>query len=139
MEWGFPAGSRVRTDDVGSMNVLERWHGILVYEVVDANPSAVESAQIPVFVGVARTVEARTITPVAKFFSRRSRRRVRRCRTLPIPRFAATSPMTDCRSDPRCLEFLPKLEAYPQPTSFVAFSGAHFRSCTSPSTTSEAA
>jgi uncharacterized protein (TIGR03437 family) len=123
---GLSAGLVSATDDVGQVN-LSRGDGILVYEVVDSNPSAVESAQIPVFVGVPRTVEARTITPGRVVFLAPISTSSQASANLPIPRFAATSPMTDCGSDPRCLEFLPKLEAYPQPTSFVAFSGANFQ------------
>ena len=46
---------------------------------------------------------------------------------LPIPRFVGGTPITDCSSDPSCSDFLPKLAADPQPTSFVAFSGAAFQ------------
>lgn len=119
-----PAGAEL--DTVGEVS-LASGTGILVYEVVDGNASAIESAQIPVFAGVARAINAATITPGREVFLAPISTSNQASPNLPIPRFVATAPSTDCGSDPRCLDFLPKLEAYPQPTSFVAFSGAAFQ------------
>ena len=64
---GYPA-ARVSATAADTVNevVLGGGSGILVYEVVDANPAAIESAQIPIFVGVARTIQAATITAAAR-------------------------------------------------------------------------
>lgn len=125
---GYPATrvSALPTDSVSEV-VLAGGSGVLVYEVVDANPAAIESAQIPIFAGVARTVQAATITPAREVFLAPVSTSAQASPNLPVPRFAANIPITDCGSDPRCLDFLPKLEAYPQPTSFVAFTGAAFQ------------
>lgn len=125
---GYPA-VRVSPMTADSVNevVLGSGSGILVYEVVDANPAAIESAQIPIFVGVARTIQAATITPAREVFLAPISTSSLATPNLPIPRFAANLPITDCSSDPNCLDFLPKLAAYPQPTSFVAFTGAAFQ------------
>jgi uncharacterized protein (TIGR03437 family) len=93
---------------------------VAVYEVIDSNSQAVETAQIPVFLGVPRQADARTVTIQREVFFG------------PIggagaPRFRSVTPGTDCTTLDDCSKYVPKLEAYPQHTSFTAVSGANFQ------------
>lgn len=68
--------------------------GYAVYEVVDANPSATETAQIPTFFAVAPNSAPATangglsLAPVSTVTSASA--------TAPIPRFVAVTPPSDC-------------------------------------------
>ena len=98
-----------------------------VYEVVDSNPAAIESAQIPIFLGLTRTIEARTLTLEPRCFFRTNLEIVR---SVPEParsRDSRSRLQTIARRLNDCQLYLPKLEAYPAGTDFVAVSGANFQ------------
>ena len=113
-------------DDVGEVP-MSNGSGYVVYEVVDANPSSIESAQIPIFIGLPRTVEARTLTTSRDVFLAPVSTSNQASPSQPIPRFAATNAPSDCTTQTDCDQFQPKLAAYPQPTDFTARSGASFQ------------
>lgn len=88
--------------------------GFATYEVVDANPNLIESAQIPVFVGVppssCTTVQANTLNarlaPVSNVSVTSA--------TAPIPRYIATTPASDCTYFTDCnAQYFPALLATP--------------------------
>ncbi|HEY6340876.1 MAG TPA: IPT/TIG domain-containing protein [Bryobacteraceae bacterium] len=81
----------------------------VVYEVVDANNSVVESAQFPTFLGLApngnrpasQTSASVTFAPVSKIGVASA--------TEPLPRFAAVTPPVDCSIVGDCATYLPSL------------------------------
>ncbi|MGA3044464.1 MAG: hypothetical protein ABSF54_27130, partial [Bryobacteraceae bacterium] len=83
--------------------------GYAVYEVVDANPSATESAQIPNFFAVAPHSPPSTmngslsLAPVSTVGSAST--------TAPIPRFVAVTPPSDCTAEGDCnASYYPQLQ-----------------------------
>jgi uncharacterized protein (TIGR03437 family) len=93
-----------------------------VYEVVDANPSARESAQIPSFFGVpADTPPAVanlsvSLAPVSSVNTAST--------TAPIPRFAAVQPPSDCAALGDCnASYFPQLQVTAQPIQVTAVAG----------------
>jgi uncharacterized protein (TIGR03437 family) len=97
--------------------------GYAVYEVVDANPSAVESAQIPNFFAVAPNSPPSTangtvsLAPVSSIGSAST--------TAPIPRFAAVTPPSDCTAEGDCnAPYYPQLSVTSTPLQTTAVAGA---------------
>ncbi|HYI92783.1 MAG TPA: IPT/TIG domain-containing protein [Bryobacteraceae bacterium] len=117
----------VQPFDAVSEVALSNGSGTAVYEVIDANPAAIEFAQIPIFLGLTRTIEARTLTLNRYVSFGPISRSSESSPNQPIPRFTAVEPKNDCTSLSDCQLYLPKLEAYPAVTDFVAFSGANFQ------------
>jgi uncharacterized protein (TIGR03437 family) len=96
--------------------------GYAVYEIVDANPSARESAQIPSFFGVpANTPPAVanlsvSLAPVSTVTTAST--------TAPIPRFAAVQPPSDCATLGDCnASYFPQLQVTAQPIQVSAAAG----------------
>lgn len=84
--------------------------GFAVYEVVDANPNAIEDAQFPTFIGLpsvaAPAVAQETVSfaPVSTLATA--------SQTAPVPRFEATTPTSDCSIVGDCQAgYFPKLTA----------------------------
>ncbi len=83
--------------------------GYAVYEVVDSNPSRIESAEIPVFLGLppdgfraAQTTNASiSLAPVSTVTTASA--------TEPLPRFVAVTPSSDCSLVGDCSAFQPQL------------------------------
>ena len=96
--------------------------GYAVYEVVDANPSARESAQIPSFFGVPANTPPATanlsvsLAPVSTVATASP--------TAPIPRFAAVQPPSDCATLGDCnASYFPQLQVTAQPIQVTAAAG----------------
>jgi uncharacterized protein (TIGR03437 family) len=94
--------------------------GIVVYEVVDANPNVVESVQFPTFFSIANvtaaTVAQETVqlAPVSNAFSA--------WQTAPIPRFAAVTPASDCNVLGDCSAgYFPKLRVESDTIQIVSY------------------
>ncbi len=94
--------------------------GIVVYEVVDGNPNALESAQFPTFFGIANVTVASVaqetvqLAPVSGVFSA--------SQTAPIPRFAAVTPASDCNVLGDCnAGYFPKLQVESDTIQIVSF------------------
>jgi uncharacterized protein (TIGR03437 family) len=95
----------------------------LVYEVLDSDSTSVESAQIPVFIGLPRSGVERNVQtsvsvslgPVSTAVSGASGA---------IPRFIGAPPTSDCGARRDCSAVLPKLEAPPVATDFTLIQGA---------------
>jgi uncharacterized protein (TIGR03437 family) len=101
---------------------LANGSGYAVYEVVDANPAIVENAQFPTFVGlpagspVAVAHESISLAPVSTVATATS--------ADAIPRFAATTPGSDCILVGDCQSsYFPKLNVPSGPILLTAISG----------------
>ena len=119
------AGGSAAQQGFGAMTEvqLQNGTGIAVYEVMDANPVQRESAQIPIFVGLPRSVSARsgrvsvqvTFAPVATTATTSS--------SAPVPRFAPTPAETDCGVFTDCSIYIPQLGAQPTNLDFTLTRG----------------
>ena len=89
-----PNGAGVLVLDGASSVPLTDGSGYAVYEVVDANPSALESAQIPNYFAIpqstapGQTSGSLSLAPVASVEAAST--------SAPIPRFVAVMPTSDC-------------------------------------------
>ncbi len=123
---GSPGSGVVNFDSMNQV-VLDNGSGMLVYEVVDANPSAQESAQFPTYLGLAPfsgdpviTTEVVSFAPVSVITQATTHD--------PIPRFQALPPPADCHIIGDCGAFYyPKLFVNTTPLSFTATSGGGFQ------------
>jgi uncharacterized protein (TIGR03437 family) len=96
----------------------------VVYEVMDANPFAVETAQFPTFLGLAPD-GSRNATTVSEtvYFAPSSTVRTAST-TEPIPRFTPLTPPQDCGIVGDCSARLPQLYVDTTPIQFTAQSGS---------------
>ena len=111
----------------GNMNqvsqvTLVNGSGYVVYEVLDANPSVIESAQFPTFITMpkfntpATASETVTFAPVSNLMTASA--------TAPVPRFIATTPTNDCSIVGDCsANYYPKLTASSANLSLTAVAG----------------
>jgi uncharacterized protein (TIGR03437 family) len=118
-----PTGSSPVTLNSAGEVTLVNGSGYVVYEVVDANPSMIESAQFPTFVvltqATAPTVaqESLSLAPVSRTPTASA--------ADPVPRFAAVAPASDCNIVGDCqAAYFPKLSVAPIPIQFTATAGA---------------
>jgi len=120
-----PNGSGVIVLDGVNSVPLTNGTGYAVYEVVSANPSATERAQIPNFFAIppnsppATANGAVSLAPVSTVTSASA--------TAPIPRFAAAPPPSDCSAAGDCnASYYPLLQVLvqqPQPVAVKAVAG----------------
>jgi len=117
-----PNASGVLVLDSANPVSLADGAGYAVYEVVDANQSARESAQIPSFFGIlantAPTVANLSVSlaPVSTVITASS--------TAPIPRFAAVQPPSDCSALGDCnASYFPQLLVTAQPIQATGVAG----------------
>jgi uncharacterized protein (TIGR03437 family) len=96
--------------------------GYAVYEVVDTNPSVLESAQFPTFVSVpnasaaAVTQESISYAPVSG--------NATASMSAPVPRFAAVTPASDCALLNDCQAgYFPRLSIDPMSIQLTAIAG----------------
>ncbi len=121
-------GSGVVSFDAMNEVILSNGTGIAVYEVVDANPNAQESAQFPTFLGLAPfsgdpivTLENVSLAPVSTVTIASTHD--------PIPRFQSMPPPADCSIIGDCNAFYyPKLFVNTTPLNFTAQSNGNFQS-----------
>jgi uncharacterized protein (TIGR03437 family) len=102
--------------------VLSNGSGSVTYEVVDANDTRLESAQIPVFIGVpsgsggAIAQENLSLAPLSTTATASA--------NAPVPRYADIAPTADCSVNADCDQFAPKLNiSLTQPLQFTAIVG----------------
>jgi uncharacterized protein (TIGR03437 family) len=116
-------GSQTSFNSVGEIG-LASGSGYAVFEVVDGNPFARESAQFPTFLGLAPNSGASgtptgfsvSLAPVSTVFIQ--------SQTAPIPRFLETAPPSDCTALGDCSAgYLPQFQVDSTPLQFVAVSG----------------
>jgi uncharacterized protein (TIGR03437 family) len=90
--------------------VMSGGAGFIVYEVLDSNLSAIDSAQITVFVTVPQTSCPSTLTPQLAVTAAPVSTVNTSTATDAIPRFVATVPATDCQQFGDCnANYFPKL------------------------------
>jgi uncharacterized protein (TIGR03437 family) len=116
----LPAGAGVF--NTVSAVPLANGAGFAVYQVVDANSSAVESAQFPTFIALPNVTapavaqERISFAPVSTVLTASA--------TAPVPRFEASSPPSDCTIVGDCQAgYFPKLSASTAGLSLTAVSG----------------
>lgn len=98
--------------------------GVVVYEVLQADPARTESAQIPVWVGIPRSIEARTLVFYRDVsFGPLSTTNLASV-SAPVPRFAPLPPRSDCVVFSDCSGGpLPKARIVPPSVLFLAQTG----------------
>jgi uncharacterized protein (TIGR03437 family) len=96
--------------------------GYAVYEVVDTNPSVIESAQFPTFVSVPNAA-ATAVTQESISYAPVSGDRTASM-SAPVPRFAAATPASDCSLLNDCQAgYFPKLSIDPMSIELTAIAG----------------
>ena len=117
-----PNGSGVLVLNGAHAVPLTNGAGYAVYEVVDANPSATESAQIPNFFAIPANSPPSTsngslsLAPVSTVGSAST--------SAPIPRFVAVTPPSDCTAVGDCnASYYPQLQVTATPMQATAVAG----------------
>jgi uncharacterized protein (TIGR03437 family) len=96
--------------------------GYAVYEVVDTNPSVLESAQFPTFISVSN-VTATAVTQESISYAPVSGDATASM-SAPVPRFAAVTPASDCSLLNDCQAgYFPKLSINPMSIQLTAIAG----------------
>jgi len=122
---GTPGSGTVSFNSVSEVPIANG-AGIVVYEVVDSNPNARETAQFPTFLGLAPISDGSgpiasenvSLGPISTAFAASN--------TDPIPRFVGSTPPSDCPTLNDCnASYFPELfvEAS-QPLEFTAPAGS---------------
>ncbi len=122
MPVSLPAGpGPVSLNSAGEV-ALTAGAGYAVYEVAAADKTAVESAQIPTFVGLSDVTapavaqESVTFAPVGAGLTASI--------TEPVPRFAALPPASDCSIVGDCgASYFPRLSVIPNPVQLTGIAG----------------
>jgi uncharacterized protein (TIGR03437 family) len=122
-----PPGSGVVSLDSMRELTIANGQAFAVYEVVDADPHAVEFAQFPTVLGLAagastgvQTFEDVSLAPVSTIYTASS--------TDPIPRYQAFAPATDCNLLNDCgASYFPKLFVDTTPLQYTAQAGGNFQ------------
>ena len=123
-----PAGSPTVSFDAMNEVALANGSGAVVYEVVDANPSLLESAQFPTFLGLGAssmngavtTAADISLAPVSIVATATSRD--------PIPRFVASAVPADCSIVGDCgARYLPSLFVVENSLQYTAQAGSNFQ------------
>lgn len=105
----LPAGPGPRLLDSASSVPLTNGSGYAVYEVVDANLSAIESVQFPTFIGLSSVTAAAVAQETVSYAPVSSVSTA--SQTAPVPRFAASQPASDCGAVGDCQAgYFPELQ-----------------------------
>jgi uncharacterized protein (TIGR03437 family) len=106
---GFVTGFSGSMDTVQQVS-LTNGSGYAVYEVTDANPNALESAQFPTFIAIPSVTAPATASETVSFAPKSTV--IAASTTAPVPRFAAAVPPNDCSLVGDCnANYYPKLTA----------------------------
>ncbi len=124
---GSPGSGVVNLDSMRELPIAANGQAFAVYEVVDADPHAVEFAQFPTVLGLApgastgvQTFEDVSLAPVSTVYTATS--------TDPIPRYQALAPTSDCNLLNDCgASYFPKLFVDTTPLQFTAQAGSNFQ------------
>ncbi|HLJ51590.1 MAG TPA: hypothetical protein VKU01_36540 [Bryobacteraceae bacterium] len=122
------AGSAVAIFDSVSELSLQNGSAYAVYEVVDANPTAIETAQFPTFLGLAPSGGGSTIVTSEDVFFAPVSTIGTTSPTAPIPRFLALGPLPDCTIIGDCnASYVPKLMVNTTPLVYQATTGSDYQ------------
>ena len=103
----FPSGSGAISLNSATEVALSGGSGYAVYEVADANPSLIETAQFPTFIGLA-SVTAPAVAQESISFAP--------VNSTSVPRFAVSAPPSDCSLVGDCgASYFPKLNVVTSP------------------------
>ncbi|MCU1262398.1 MAG: hypothetical protein JWO80_5283, partial [Bryobacterales bacterium] len=130
---GAPVATKGSISGLVSFNAatlvpLTNGSGIAVYEVIDSNPSILESAQFPTFLGLAAPPnqtpviahEAVSFAPISTIATATT--------SDPIPRFAALAPPSDCQALGDCgASYFPALSVDTTSLQYSAPAGGAFQ------------
>jgi uncharacterized protein (TIGR03437 family) len=106
---GFVTGFSGSMDTVKQVT-LTNGSGYAVYEVTDANPSILESAQFPTFIAIPSVTAPATANETVSFAPKSTV--MAASATAPVPRFGAAIPPNDCSLVGDCnANYYPKLSA----------------------------
>jgi uncharacterized protein (TIGR03437 family) len=118
----LPTGSSPLVLNGVSPVSLSNGSGYVVYEVVDASTSNVESAQFPTFVGLPSLTPPATASETVSYAPVSSVATA--SQTAPIPRFLGTEPQSDCSLVGDCsASYFPQLAVKAQPIQLTAYAG----------------
>jgi len=121
-------GSPAVSFDAMSAVTLSNGSGLVVYEVVDANPSVQESAQFPTFLGLAPTPNNGPITTNANISFAPLSTVMTATAQDPIPRFVALPVPPDCSIVGDCgAKYLPNLSVLESSLQYTAQVGSNFQ------------
>src|SRR5271157_200520 len=108
-----PTGAGPITLNSASPVTLTNGSGSVVYEVVDANNSTIESAQFPTFIGLSNVTAPATAQEIVSLAPVSTVQAA--SQTAPVPRFAPTVPASDCNIVGDCTAgYFPKLSVQTQ-------------------------
>jgi uncharacterized protein (TIGR03437 family) len=124
---GAPNSGTVTFDSMSQVSLING-SGVVVYEVVDANPNVQESAQFPTYLGLAPfdgpavvTTENVSLAPVSTVMEATAHD--------PIPRFVALTPPDDCSIIGDCgASYYPQLYVNTLPINLTAPSNGNTQS-----------
>ena len=121
-----PVGPEVTLDSMSQLT-LNNGTAIAVYEVMDGNPNAQESAQFPTYLGLAPSDNPTTVTTETVSYAPVSGVIIGTLHD-PIPRFLELPPPADCSIIGDCnAPYYPKLFVNTTPLNFTAQSGGNFQ------------
>jgi uncharacterized protein (TIGR03437 family) len=120
---GAIGSGTVNFDSISQLQLDSSGSAYVVYEVVDANPSAQETAQFPTFLGLAPSgTRTASQTAEAVFFAPQSTVGSA-SPTEPLPRYAGVTPQPDCGIIGDCSTYLPQLSVGNPPLQFSGVPG----------------
>jgi uncharacterized protein (TIGR03437 family) len=124
---GAPGSAAVSFSTVNPVT-LTNGSGTLVYEVVDANPNVIETAQFPTFLGLAPGSISAPITTAANVFLAPLSTVETGTGTDPIPRFFAVPPLADCTIIGDCgADYFPGLYVDTNAVTITAQAGSTYQ------------
>jgi uncharacterized protein (TIGR03437 family) len=124
---GAPGSPAVSFDAMSAVT-LSNGSGLVVYEIVDANPSVQESAQFPTFLGLAPAPNNGPITTNANISFAPLSTVMTASSQDPIPRFVALPVPPDCSIVGDCgAKYLPNLTVLESSLQFTAQAGSNFQ------------
>jgi uncharacterized protein (TIGR03437 family) len=119
----LPGAGAAAFNTVGELSIVNGSASV-VYEVVDADPFSIETAQFPTFLGLLPNGSREaTDTTETIFFAPLSTVKTASS-TESIPRFAAITPLPDCTAVGDCTARSPQLSVDTTPLNFTAQAGS---------------
>jgi uncharacterized protein (TIGR03437 family) len=118
----LPSGASPLVLNAVSQVTLSNGSGYVVYEVVDAGSSRIESAQFPIFIGLSANTAPATASETVSYAAVSSVGTA--SQTAPIPRFLALEPQSDCSLAADCsADYFPQLSVNAPAIQLAAYSG----------------
>ncbi len=120
---GLPGSGAVAFSSAAEVP-LSNGAGFVVYEVVDANPGVLESAQFPTFLGITQAAGGEAAVATLQVSLAPVSSAALASASGPVPRFVAVPPPSDCRVLADCdAGYFPRLFVNAPPLRFQAIAG----------------